>query len=270
MLAHKRLIITGLVTTDSIAFAGAERAQLMGAEVLLTAFPRDRHLAEQAAAILPRTAPIADQDATQPDQVDAHIDRARADRGRVDGVLHAIAFAPRDALAGDFLAASGDGIALAMQTSVVSYAALARVLAELAPEDGGALVGLDFDAAGAWPVYNWMGVCKGALESANRYLARDLGPRGVRANLVAAGPLHTRAAGGIPGFDLLLEAWERGAPLPWDPADPGPVADAVCFLLSDWARAISGEILHVAGGYHAMASALRPAAVDREAPSPVR
>jgi enoyl-[acyl-carrier protein] reductase I len=130
------------------------------------------------------------------------------------------------------------------------------VLAQLAPPEGGSLVGLDFDAAGAWPVYNWMGVCKAALESVNRYLARDLGARGIRANLVAAGPLHTRAAGGIPAFERLLEAWETQAPMRWDARDPGPV----CFLLSDLGRAITGEILHVDGGYHAMAGALRAAA----------
>ena len=146
---------------------------------------------------------------------------------------------------------------LAFQTSVFSYASLARALCELAPEEGASLVGLDFDAAGAWPVYNWMGVCKAALESVNRYLARDLGARSIRANLVAAGPLHTRAAGGIPGFDSLLSAWERGAPISWDAGDPTPTADAVCFLLSDLARAVTGEILHVDGGYHAMAAALR-------------
>lgn len=150
---------------------------------------------------------------------------------------------------------------LAFQTSAFSYASLGGVLADLAPESGGALVGLDFDAAGAWPVYNWMGVCKAALESVNRYVARDLGPRRIRANLVAAGPIHTRAAGGIAGFDQLLTAWETRAPMPWDPRDPGPVADTVCFLLSDLARAITGELLHVDAGYHAMAAALRPAAV---------
>ncbi len=257
MLSDKRLIITGIATTDSIAFAVAERAQLLGAEVLLTTFPRDRALTEAAAAALPRAAEVVDMDVTQTEDVDRLTEHVRATWGGLDGALHAIAFAPRDALAGDFLTAGADGISLAFQTSAYSYASLARVLYELAPPEGGAIVGLDFDAAGAWPVYNWMGVCKAALESVNRYLARDLGPRDIRANLVAAGPLHTRAAGGIPAFERLIEAWETRSPMRWDARDPAPVADATCFLLSDMARAITGEILHVDGGYHAMAGALR-------------
>ena len=257
MLADKRLIITGLATTDSIAFAVAERAQLLGAEVLLTAFPRDRALTQDAARHLPRAVEVVDLDATSADDVVALAADLRERWGTVDGILHAIAFAPRDALAGDFFAARAEGVNLAFQTSAFSYASLGSVLAELAPPGGGSLVGLDFDAGGAWPVYNWMGVCKAALESVNRYVARDLGPRHVRANLVAAGPLHTRAAGGIPDFDRLLEAWESRSPITWDARDPGPVADVVCFLLSDLARAVTGEILHVDGGYHAMAGSLR-------------
>jgi len=268
MLADKRLILTGIVTTDSIAYAVAERAQLMGAEILLTAFPRDRPLTEAAAASLPRPVEIVDLDITRDEdvaQLTAHVGQAW---GGLDGALHAIAFAPRDALAGDFLTAGADGVNLAFETSAFSYASLGRVLAELAPESGGALVGLDFDAAGAWPIYNWMGVCKAALESVNRDLARDLGSRRVRSNLVAAGPVHTCAAGGIPGFDQLLDAWHTRAAIPWDPRDPGPIGDTACFLLSDLARAITGEIVHVDAGYHAMAGALRPSAAPRRNRTP--
>ncbi|WP_372789990.1 enoyl-ACP reductase FabI [Paraconexibacter sp.] len=265
MLIDQRLIITGIVTTDSIAYAVAQRAQRMGAEVLLTTRPADRVLTETAAAQLPRAAAIVDLDVNDQEDLEALRDHVGRELGGLDGILHAVAFAPRDALAGDFLAADPDGVNLAFQTSAFSYASLGRILAELAPDRGGALVGLDFDAGGgAWPVYNWMGVCKAALQSVNRYLARDLGPRRIRANLVAAGPLLTRAAGGIPDFEKLLDAWETGAPMQWDARDPGPVADAVCFLLSDHARAITGEILHVDGGYHAMAGALRPASVAAE------
>ena len=161
------------------------------------------------------------------------------------------------ALAGDFLEIKPERLDLSFRTSAVSYASLGKILKEHAPAEGGSLVGLDFDSAGAWPVYNWMGVMKSALESVNRYLARDLGPQGIRSNLVAAGPLNTRAAGGIPDFDALLNNWEMRSPMKWDPDDPKPVADAITFLLSDYARAISGEIIHVDGGYHAMAGALR-------------
>ena len=257
MLNGKRLIITGIATADSIAFAVAERAQLEGAEVIATTLGRDRELTEQAVAKLPHPVEVVELDVTRPEDFDSLIEHLRSRWGGVDGALHAVAFAPRDALAGSFLAARPEGVNLAFQTSAFSYASLARVLAALAPDDGAALVGLDFDAQEAWPVYNWMGVCKAALESVNRYVARDLGACGIRANLVAAGPLHTRAAGGIPDFDRLLSAWDRGAPIHWDARDPAPVADAACFLLSDLARAITGEILHVDGGYHAMAAALR-------------
>lgn len=264
MLNDRCILITGLVTTQSIAFATAAHAQQLGARVVLTALDRDRERALAAAAELPEPVEVLALDATQPAQFDRLQGELRERYGALDGALHAVAFAPREALAGDLLAASPEAVDLAFRTSVFSYAMLGRLLRELAPPNGGALVGLDFDAGGAWPVYNWMGVCKAALESTNRYLARDLGARGVRSNLVAAGPLATRAAGGIPGFDQLIEAWETTAPLAWDVADAGPVADTCCFLLSDLARAITGEVVHVDGGYHAMAAPLR-SAVPREA-----
>jgi enoyl-[acyl-carrier protein] reductase I len=172
--------------------------------------------------------------------------------GRVDGVLHAIAFAPEDGLGGRFLETPPESAITAFQTSAFSLKALAAALADLYPEHGASVVGMDFDASVAWPVYDWMGVAKAALEATARYLARDLGPRGVRVNLVAAGPLGTLAARGIPGFDDLKDMWGRQAPLGWDAEDAGPVAGAILFLLSDLARGITGEILHVDGGFHAM------------------
>lgn len=252
MLAGKRLLVTGVVTTDSIAWAVAERAQLHGAEVILTTFDRVAPLTRDAAASLPHEPEILTLDATRRGDYD-RVAQALAGRP-LDGALHAIAFAPRDALAGDFLSAGDEAIEVAFRTSTTSYARLADLLCRTAGERGASLVGLDFDADGrAWPVYNWMGVCKVALQAAMRYVARDAGPRGVRANLVSAGPLHTRAASGIPDFQCLLDAYEA-APLGWDATDPSPVADTVCFLLSDLGRAISGEVLHVDGGYHALAA----------------
>ena len=252
MLTGKRILITGVVTTDSIAWAVAERAQLHGAEVILTTFDRVRDLTLSAARALPREPEILTLDATSAGDYD-RLEQALDGRS-LDGALHAIAFAPKDALAGDFLHASDEAIEIAFRTSTTSYARLAGLLSRTAGPGGASLVGLDFDADGrAWPVYNWMGVCKVALQAAMRYVARDLGAQGIRANLVAAGPLHTRAASGIPDFQTLLDAYEA-APLGWDATDPAPVADAVCFLLSDMGRAISGEILHVDGGYHALAA----------------
>lgn len=256
LLQGKALLVTGVVTTGSIAYGVARRAQEMGAEVVLTGLERDLAQARAAAATLGVEDVIA-YDATDPEAGEAVVAEIRSRVGHLDGALHAIAFAPRAALSGDVIGVDPVGLEKAFRTSTVSYAETARILQRLAPESGGSLVGLDFDAAGAWSVYNWMGVCKAGLESLNRYLARDLGRRDIRANLVAAGPIHTRAAGGIPGFDDLLDAWAERSPLPWDPEDTEQVADAVCFLFSDLSRAVTGEILHVDGGYHAMAAPLR-------------
>jgi enoyl-[acyl-carrier protein] reductase I len=257
ILTGKRLLITGVVTTDSIAFAVASTAQRLGAEILLTGFDRDRERTLEAASELDTPAEVLELDVTDPEHFVRLADQVRERWGRLDGALHAVAFAPRPALGGEFLQADRLSVERAFATSTFSYGQLAGLLADLAPESGASLVGLDFDAAGAWPVYNWMGVCKAALESVSRYVARDLGPQGIRSNLVAAGPLHTRAASGIPEFELLTGAWEARAPLHWDPKDNQPTADAVCFLLSDMGRGITGEILHVDGGYHAMAANLR-------------
>lgn len=257
ILQGKRLLITGVVNDDSIAYATAKRAQELGAEVALSAFPRDLEKTTEAARALPAEPAVIAADLASPEDLTTLEAEIRELWGALDGALHAIAFAPRSALSGEFMETPPGDLDIAFQTSAVSYASLGRVLRELSPGPGSSLVGLDFDAAGAWPVYNWMGVCKAALESANRYLARDLGREGIRANLIAAGPIHTRAAGGIPDFELLLEAWEVRAPLEWDPSDSYPVADTACFLFSDLSRAMTGGILHVDGGYHAMAGALR-------------
>jgi len=112
------------------------------------------------------------------------------------------------------------------------------------------LLGLDFDATVTWPFYDWMGVSKAALESTCRYLARDLGPKNVRVNLIAAGPLYTTAAKGIPGFDEFGPMWQRRAPIGWDTSDPIPTAKACVAMFSDWFPATTGEIIHVDGGVH--------------------
>ena len=270
LLAGKRLLVTGVVTTDSIAFASAAAAIRSGAEIVLSTLGRDRDQAEATASQLPAPVAVLEADLTAPEDLASLSEEIRRSWGSLDGALHAVAFAPRDALAGDFLATDFDAITRAFHASTHSYASLAQLVSDLAPSDGGAIVGLDFDARGAWPVYNWMGVCKAGLEAVNRYVARDLGSRRIRANLVAAGPLHTRAAGGIPEFERLTSAWDAQSPLPWDPKDSAPVADTVCFLLSDLARMITGEIVHVDGGYHAMAAPLwRADGVSVDAP-PVR
>lgn len=258
LLADKRLLITGVVNTDSIAFAAASAAIDAGAEVVLSSLGRDLDQTRVAARALPRGVTVLEADLTERDHLERLTTELAKRWGRVDGALHAVAFAPAEALAGEFLTAGVDAVSQAFRTSTQTYASLAKVVADLAPQRGASIVGLDFDAARAWPVYNWMGVCKAGLEAVSRYIARDLGPRRIRSNLVAAGPLHTRAAGGIPNFERLTGAWGTQAPLSWDPNDAAPVADAVTFLLSDMGRMITGEIIHVDGGYHAMAAPLHP------------
>lgn len=258
MLAGKRLLITGVVTRGSIAFEVARQAQLAGAEVVLTGFGRARRLTERAATRLPDPVDVLELDVNRSADLVAVADELGQRWGMLDGVLHAIAYAPPDALGGDFLTTPPASAATAFQTSAYSLKALAEALLPLLEraEAGAGIVGLDFDASVAWPVYDWMGVAKAAMESVSRYLARDLGPRGVRVNLVSAGPIETLAAGGIPGFERLADGWEQRAPLGWDVRDPGPVAAAACFLLSPLARGITGEIVHVDGGYHAMGAPL--------------
>ncbi len=257
ILEGKRLLITGLMTKQSIAYAVAEQAQQQGAEIVLTSFGRARRLTERAARGLPNTPDVLELDVNEPDDFATLADELRSRWGALDGVLHAIAFAPKDALGGRFLETPPESAVQAFTTSAYSLKALAASLAPLLEEaDAGSVVGLDFDASVAWPVYDWMGVAKAALEAVARYLARDLGPRGVRVNLVSAGPIETAAAGGIPGFDRLAAEWQRRAPLEWDTGDPSSVAGTVCYLLSDLSRGVTGEIVHVDGGYHAMGAPL--------------
>ncbi len=250
-LDGKRLLITGVITKDSIAFHVAEQAQRDGAEVLLTSFGRARRLTERAAQRLPEPVDVLELDVNKPEDLAALADTLGERWGSLDGALHAIAFAPQDALGGNFMKTPASSAIEAFQTSAFSLKALAASLEPLM-DDGGSIVGMDFDAGVAWPIYDWMGVAKAALESVSRYLARDLGPKGIRVNLVSAGPLATIAARGIPGFEQLADLWRTQAPLGWDVEDPGPVASAVCFLLSEHSRGISGEILHVDGGFHAV------------------
>jgi meromycolic acid enoyl-[acyl-carrier protein] reductase len=257
-LQGKKLLITGVINRESIAFEVAKQAQEAGAEIVLTGFGRAKRMTDRSATKLDPVPDVLELDVNKPEDIEAVAGDLRERWGQVDGVLHAIAFAPGDALGGNFLNTPPESAVTAFQTSAYSLKALAVGLADLYPEEGASIVGLDFDATVAWPVYDWMGVAKAALEATSRYLARDLGPRGVRVNLVSAGPLGTLAARGIPGFGDLATAWERQAPLGWDTDDPAPVASAILFLLSDMARAITGEILHVDGGFHAMGTALTP------------
>jgi enoyl-[acyl-carrier protein] reductase I len=233
--------------------------QEQGAEIVLTSFGRAMSLTEKSAKRLPRPVDVLELDANQPEQIEAVADTLARHWGLLDGFLHAIAFAPQDALGGNFLNTPWESVATAIQTSAYSLKAIATGMLPLMKERGGAIVSLDFDARVAWPIYDWMGVAKASLESITRYLARDLGPHKIRVNTVSAGPLRTIAGKGIPGFQALADGWAGRAPLGWDPTDAAPVADAIAFLLSDLARGITGEMVHVDGGYHAMGSTPTPA-----------
>jgi meromycolic acid enoyl-[acyl-carrier-protein] reductase len=256
LLEGKRLLITGVLTPQSIAFAVARRAQEEGAEIVLTGFGRGLSVTRRSARRLPDPPDVLEMDVTDPEQVAAVAGELDQRWDGLDGILHAIAFAPEDALGGRFLQTGWESAATALRASAFSLKDLVVPLLSLLRVRGGSVVSLDFDASVAWPAYDWMGVAKAALEAVSRYLARDLGRDRIRVNCVAAGPLRTVAAKGIPGFDRFPEAWGRRAPLGWDPADPGPVADAAVFLLSDGSRGITGEIVHVDGGYHAMGTDL--------------
>ena len=267
LLADRKLLVTGVVTRDSIAWQVARRAQEEGAEVILTGFGRGRRLTERAARQLPQPAEVLELDVNDADDLAGVAAEVARRWGRLDGVLHAVAFAPPDAL-GDFLATPPDSALTAFRTSAYSLKALTAALLPLLERDGaGSVVGLDFDASVAWPAYDWMGVAKAGLEAVSRYLARDLGPRGVRVNLVSAGPIRTLAAGGIPGFEGLKDGWSAQAPLGWDADDAAPVADAVLFLFSELSRAVTGEILHVDGGFHAVGAVAADAPAPAEVPA---
>ena len=253
LLEGKRLLVTGVLTDDSIAYGVAALAQSEGAELVLTNFGRALSLTRRVSKHLPVTADVLELDVTVPD----HIDAVRAELehrwGGLDGLLHSIAFAPQSCLGGGFLDAPWEDVRVALEVSAYSLKSLSVGLLPLfKAAGGGAVVGLDFDARVAWPGYDWMGVAKAALESTARYLARDLGPHNVRVNLVAAGPVRTVAARAIPGIELFEEVWGQRAPLGWDIRDSSAVAKACVALLSDLFPATTGEIVHVDGGFHAM------------------
>ncbi len=251
LLDGKRLLITGVITDASIAFAVAKQAQLEGAQVILTGFGR-LSLVNRVAGKLPQPAPVIELDVTNPEHLAALPDHVREHTDGLDGVLHSIAFAPASCLGGGFLDAPWEDVSTAVQVSAFSFKSLAVATRPLFGPSGGSIVGLTFDATVAWPAYDWMGVAKAGLESTSRYLARELGPDKIRVNLVAAGPVRTIAATSIPGFAKFEDAWADRAPLGWDNSDATGVARSALALMSDWFPATTGEIVHVDGGYHAM------------------
>lgn len=249
MFAGKTFLVTGVTMESSIAFAAARLLQEQGASVILTGFGKALKITTVMAKRLPSAAPVVELDVSDQEQLDSLAERLREHTDVLDGVVHSIGFAPPEAF--DFMNATWEDVAPALHVSAFSLKSLSVACKPLLRRGAG-IVGLTFDASVAWPVYDWMGVAKAAFESTSRYLARDLGPEGVRVNLVAAGPIRTTAARSIPGFDQFESAWEQRAPLGWDVKDNEPAAKACVALLSDWFPATTGEIVHVDGGYHAM------------------
>ena len=252
ILDGSRILITGVLTDASLAFGVARLAQEEGAEVLLTGVGRGMSLTQRTARKLPTVPEVVELDVTNPDHLTALTADLTERWGRVDGVLHSIGFAPESCLGDGFMDAPWEDVSVAVHVSAFSYKALAQAVRPLMAENGGSLLGLTFDARVAWPAYDWMGVAKAALESTSRYLARDLGPDGIRVNVVAAGPMRTIAAKSIPGFAKFEDVWDDKAPLGWDVNDPTPVSRACVALLSNWFTSTTGEMVHVDGGFHAM------------------
>ncbi|GAA2044414.1 enoyl-ACP reductase FabI [Streptomyces carpaticus] len=251
LLVGKRILVTGVLTESSIAFHVAKLAQEEGAEVVLTGFGR-LSLVERIAKRLPKPAPVIELDVQNKEQLASLAGSVGEHLDGLDGVVHSIGFAPQDALGGNFLNTEWESVATAVEVSAYSLKSLTMALLPLLEKRGGSVVGMDFDAQVAWPKYDWMGVSKAALEATSRYLARDLGHKNIRINLVSAGPIKSMAAKSIPGFEELADVWNTRAPIGWDLEDPEPAARGVVALLSDWFPKTTGEIVHVDGGVHMM------------------
>jgi enoyl ACP reductase len=253
LLDGKRILVTGVLTDDSLAFGTAQLAANEGAEIFLTSAGRALSLTRRVARRLPVEPQVLELDVTVPEHARAVAEHIEREWGRLDGLVHSIGFAPESCLGSGILRADWADVATALEISTYSLKLLASAFAPLLEQGspGGSIVGLDFDATVAWPGYDWMGVAKAALESLARYLARDLGPRNIRVNLVAAGPVRTMAARSIPGFAKFEDVWDSRAPLGWDVTDSSAVSRAVVALLSEWFPKTTGEIVHVDGGFHA-------------------
>jgi len=259
LLQGRRILVTGVLTPKSIAYAIAHGCRQQGADVALTSFGRAMSLTERSARRLELELPVLEMDATKPEHVARVATELKQRWGGLDGAVHAIGYAPEDCLGGRFLDTPWTSVATALEVSAFSFKTMAKELSPLMGDSDGSFVTLTFDATLAWPLYDWMGPTKAALEAITRYLARDLGPRRIRVNTIAAGPLETVAAKSIPGFPGLKDSWERMAPLGWDSTDASTVAGTAVYLLSSLSRGVTGEVIHVDGGYHSQGAPAQPA-----------
>lgn len=250
ILEGKRILVAGVTMHTSIGYRVADIAQREGATVIVSNLGRAVGVTRKAVQRLDPVPPVLELDVTDPEHLERLPEQLREHVDGLDGIVHSIAFAnPKRALGGAFLDTEWDDVATSLHTSTYSLKSLTMACRPLLANPS-SVVGLTFDARVSWPGYDWMGVSKAALESTTRYLARYLGPEGVRVNLVAAGPIDTIAKTAIPGAEQYNEVWGQRAPLGWDPTDATATAKAVCLLLSDWLPATTGEMLHVDGGLH--------------------
>ncbi len=253
ILEEKRIFITGVLNTSSIAYAAAEVAISEGAQVVLSGFGRGLSITQRAAKKLSSEVKVVELDVSNQEHLDS-LPKTLLPWTHVDGVLHSIGYAPSSCLGGDIFQAPFEDVAVAFQISTFSLKSLVQALLPLlkvAPK-GSSVVGLDFDAQVAWPGYNWMGVAKAGLESLTRYLARDCGHHGVRVNLISAGPIRTIAAKRVESFSTFEDDWAQKAPLGWNTKDARGVGTSIAALLSEFFPQTTGEIIHVDGGYHAL------------------
>jgi enoyl-[acyl-carrier protein] reductase I len=249
ILEGKKILITGVLTEASIAFTAARLAQEEGAEIVLSSFGRMLPITKKISERLPKPVTVIELDATSQENLDALPEKIRKTLGSLDGIVHAIAFAPQSALGGNFMETQWADVSTAVEVSAYSLKAITTACLPVL-NNPSSVVGLTFDATVSWPVYDWMGVAKAAFEATSRYLARYLGPKGIRVNLISAGPLRTTAAKGIPGFATMEELWTGRAPLGWNLTDTEAAARGLIALLSDWFPATTGEMIHVDGGLH--------------------
>ena len=257
LLTNHKILVTGVLTDDSIAFGIAQRAIEEGAEVILSGAGRGLNLTKRIAKKLgDSVGEVLEMDVTEPAQIEAAVKAVEERFGRLDGLVHSIGFAPQSCLGSGMFVAPFDDVKVAMQISTYSLAALVGAFRPLLVKStalgGASVIALDFDGSRAYPMYDWMGVMKAGLESLGRYLAFEVGPDKIRVNMIAAGPIRTMAAKSIPGFQNFEDTWADRAPLGWDVNDSSSVADTSIAYLSPLLRGTTGGIVHVDGGHHAV------------------
>jgi len=257
ILKDKKILITGILTDKSIAYASAKIAIENGATVVATGFGKGLRITERAVKRLSDDINVFSMDIENQDEVDAAVESVKQEVGSLDGILHSIAFSPTEAMGGNFLNTSVED---AVKSFEISAFSLKTLVASFQPilNNPSSIVALDFDNSQAWPGYDWQGVAKSSLQSIVRYLGYYMGDKGIRVNAVAAGPLATTAAKNIPGFSQMDNEWNEKAPLGWDTKNAEPVAKVVNFLLSDLSEVVSGEIIHADGGAHSIGGSMLP------------